>query len=211
MQLGQFSSTIVEVQNDEENDDSLHHEPQNSRSPSPERLDPPPPAEQFCLLNIRQQFVYVKPILNAIIEGRYSPIRDRHENFMRGGRYRQSTVDLASLRGRVDPGDVERLQEIIRKAFADNGGVDDQQNSLLSSSTAQPPIIPDSTPTGVNDVNSLGESPSKDSLMTDDQDMKYASPPLTPRLLTSPAPQTPPSLPLSTTEVCLVLMRIALL
>ncbi|KAF8969590.1 hypothetical protein BDZ97DRAFT_1794071 [Flammula alnicola] len=114
--LGQFISTVVEVQNDGEDDEKIQLQDNLARrSPSPVPLDPPPSATDFLQLSIREQFVYTKNILKAILNNEYEPSRHKHTRYMNGGKQRQSVVDDASLRGRMDPQDVEHLQTYIRE------------------------------------------------------------------------------------------------
>lgn len=111
-QLGDWDSTIVEVQNDDE-DNLLERdrEPERFRSPSP--IHPPPSVEDFRLLSIREQFAYAKPVLSAILNENYPPAMQRHIDFVSGGSKRKSVVEEAGLRGQMDPRDVDALQRYV--------------------------------------------------------------------------------------------------
>lgn len=112
----------MEVQNDDDDDTSepAHELAQRLLSPTP--LDSPPPGSQFALLPIRDQFVYTKGVLRAILKNEYAPIRERQARYMKGGRHRQSLVDGASLRGKMDPRDVNDLLAFIREWCLRDGG-----------------------------------------------------------------------------------------
>ncbi|KIM48648.1 hypothetical protein M413DRAFT_34897, partial [Hebeloma cylindrosporum] len=71
--------------------------------------------EDFLELSIREQFVYTKPILKAVLMHEYEPVYDRHRRFMNGGKQRESIVSEAGLRGKMDPKDVELLQTYIKE------------------------------------------------------------------------------------------------
>ena len=114
-QLGTFESAVVEVQNDTAEDESLHEEDLDLRSPSPIPLNPPPPATDFIQLSIREQFAYTKPILEALLAAVYAPAKSKHDRFMKGGKHRQNVVNEGCLRGRMDPNDVEKLQLCIKR------------------------------------------------------------------------------------------------
>lgn len=103
---------MLEVQNDEDDDDN-DNVPQ--RSPSPDPLSPPPSMEDFLELSIREQFVYTKPILKAILMHEYEPVHDKHRRFINGGKQRQNIAAEAALRGKMDPKHVELLQSYIEE------------------------------------------------------------------------------------------------
>lgn len=95
-----------------DNEDEVSPEQDNrERSPSPLPCIPPPPGVGFTQLGIRQQFVYTKPVLQGILNEGYAPARNRHDKFIVGGQARQSVVDEAGLRGKMDPKHVAELQE----------------------------------------------------------------------------------------------------
>ncbi|KAF4614924.1 hypothetical protein D9613_002583 [Agrocybe pediades] len=181
--VGQFSSTVVEVQNDDENDDEhdRYQESSADRSPSPEMLDPPPSGGEFCLLDIRQQFAYVKPVLHAIIEDKYLPVRERHEKYMKGGRHRKAIQETAPLRGRVDPKDVESLLRMIQKTFAGSK----TPPSTFTNGKDGPP--------NASENSSIVKGSSFSSDMPNQDNVQSTSPPLSPNLLSSPAPEPPSS------------------
>lgn len=96
--------------NDDE-DEASPEQDNRERSTSPLPCDPPPPGAEFTQLGIRQQFVYTKPVLQGILNEGYAPARKRHDKFIVGGQARQSVVDEAGLRGKMDPKHVAELQE----------------------------------------------------------------------------------------------------
>ena len=102
----------MEVQNDEDDDDNDN---MLQRSPSPTPLSPPPSMEKFLQLSIREQFVYTKPILKAILMHEYEPVHDKHRQFMNGGKQREGVVAQGGLRGNMDPKHVELLQTYIKE------------------------------------------------------------------------------------------------
>ena len=103
---------MLEVQDDEDEDED---DKVSQRSPSPAPLSPPPSMEDFVELSIREQFVYTKPILKAVLMHEYEPVYDKHRRFMNGGKQRQSIVAEAALRGKMDPKHVELLQTYIEE------------------------------------------------------------------------------------------------
>ncbi|KAG6882540.1 hypothetical protein C0993_010161 [Termitomyces sp. T159_Od127] len=113
-QLGEWDSTIVEVQNDDEDNlPEQDREPERFRSPSP--TQPPPSAEDFKHLSIREQFAYAKPVLSAILNEKFPPAIQRHTYFISGGSKRKSVVEEAGLRGQMDPRDVDALQRYVNE------------------------------------------------------------------------------------------------
>jgi len=107
-------SEISEVQDDEDNDDN-NNDKVPQRSPSPAPLSLPPSMEDFVELSIREQFVYTKPILKAILMHEYEPVHDKHRRFMNGGNQRHSVLNEAGLRGKMDPKHVELLHTYIKE------------------------------------------------------------------------------------------------
>ncbi|TFK36333.1 hypothetical protein BDQ12DRAFT_736939 [Crucibulum laeve] len=108
--LGEFESAYVDHVEDEED---ANEDNERARSPSPIARIPPPPAAEFSDLSIRQQFAYVKPVLEAILKDTYAPTRKIHVNFILGGSARKGVVDNASLRGKMDPKSVGELQKYL--------------------------------------------------------------------------------------------------
>ena len=74
-------------------------------------MDPPPSSTQFIRFDIREQFVYTKNILKALLNGAYGPAKRQHDLFIGGGFGRKSVCEDAGLRGRMDPRDVAQLQK----------------------------------------------------------------------------------------------------
>ncbi|KAG6829583.1 hypothetical protein H0H87_010824 [Tephrocybe sp. NHM501043] len=111
--LGLWESTVVEVQNDDDKEDNDELDSRRRRSPSPMPSHPPPSADEFRQLDIRQQLAYTKPVLSAILNANFSPAMRRHLGFVAGGVKRKGIVEEASLRGQMDPSDVESLQRYV--------------------------------------------------------------------------------------------------
>ncbi|KAJ7073994.1 hypothetical protein C8F01DRAFT_1098925 [Mycena amicta] len=114
--LGKIQSQYVEDEPDEEdsNDDGLFE--QMLRDVSPE-LDagPLPDGTVFCELDIRDQFVYTKPVLRAILQDAYLPARTTHEMFVAGGRRREAVVKRAGEHGMMNPKDVTLLRRFLEE------------------------------------------------------------------------------------------------
>jgi hypothetical protein len=105
-----WKSEFKDVLNDNE-EEATPVQDDRERSPSPLPCNPPPLREDFRELDIRQQFAYTKPVLQALLNQGYSPARTRHDRFIAGGKARQGVVDEAGLRGKMDPRHVAELQE----------------------------------------------------------------------------------------------------
>jgi hypothetical protein len=195
--LGKFDSAIVEVQNDNADEDEVQQDYDlASRSPSPTPLDIPPSPNEFIQLSIRQQFVYTKTVLKAIIDNTYLPSKQKHVRYMKGGKYRQSVVDDASLRGKMDPRDVEHLQIYIRAwclRDEDRTGVPFMSN-LSSGEQSVIEVDAGAAPTNLDERREIQAEPSLDDVMNSD-DKRFTSPLPTEGCPSSPAPMPPSSLP----------------
>ncbi|KAG6915330.1 hypothetical protein DXG01_012102 [Tephrocybe rancida] len=113
-QLGDWESTITEVQDDDDDDDDTNQRNNGrQRSPSPIPTIPPPTANDFRLLEMREQLAYTKPILSAVLIENFPPAMRRHTAFIAGGSKRKNIVDEASLRGQMDPNDIVTLQRCV--------------------------------------------------------------------------------------------------
>ncbi|KAG1794867.1 uncharacterized protein HD556DRAFT_1474342 [Suillus plorans] len=109
--LGEFESAVQ----DTEAPDSEDEPEVRTRSPSPKLTDPPPSADAFAELSIHAQLTYVKPVLNAILQGKYTPAGKSHDAFMRGGAARSSLMKRAAVRGGLDPNEVKQSQKLIAR------------------------------------------------------------------------------------------------
>ncbi|KAF8205606.1 hypothetical protein K438DRAFT_2014511 [Mycena galopus ATCC 62051] len=112
--LGKFESTFQEVVNDTDEPDT----PLASRRPrglSPEPLDPPPGKEEFCELTVHEQFVYAKPVLQAILRDEYPPAHAKHTQFIAGGVSKQNYLMRAAsqARGLMDPKHVDEFHHCL--------------------------------------------------------------------------------------------------
>ncbi|EKM55260.1 uncharacterized protein PHACADRAFT_255750, partial [Phanerochaete carnosa HHB-10118-sp] len=92
---------------DEETEEQL-------RAPSPPPTLPAPTAFGYEL-TIPEQFNYVKPVLVALMNGRYEPSLARHTSFMKDGRSRRSVMLDAWKRGELSPSDKDELDVCIRR------------------------------------------------------------------------------------------------
>ncbi|KAK7038176.1 hypothetical protein R3P38DRAFT_2615240 [Favolaschia claudopus] len=105
--LGKFQSLFDEVVNDT---DEPSTRSRRSLSPSPEPLNPPPDKMGFRDLSVREQFVYTKPVLQAILLNQYSPARERSEKYLTGTeKQKKEVVERASARGLMNPREVDEF------------------------------------------------------------------------------------------------------
>ncbi|KAJ7029330.1 hypothetical protein C8F04DRAFT_1116589 [Mycena alexandri] len=104
--VGKFESLFQEVVKDADVNEG-------PRGASPEPRDPPPPAQAFRDLSVREQFVYAKPVLQAILRDEYPPAHALHARYMIGGTSRKHVQEEAPKRGMMDPRDVEELQRCL--------------------------------------------------------------------------------------------------
>ncbi|CAL1705475.1 unnamed protein product [Somion occarium] len=84
------------------------------RSPSPTPTTPPPDDFAF-IYNIYEQFQYAKPILAAILQERYLPVKPRHEMFMKSEATRRKVCDTGHEKGEFTAAEVEELSAHIRR------------------------------------------------------------------------------------------------
>ncbi|KAJ7777723.1 hypothetical protein B0H14DRAFT_3508055 [Mycena olivaceomarginata] len=89
--LRNFESSFDEVVNDTDNGpvDVRHNRPCGA---SPEPVDPPLTGHVFTELGIHEQFVYTKPVLQAILRDEYAPAQEVHRQFVSGGVRGQNSV-----------------------------------------------------------------------------------------------------------------------
>lgn len=195
--MGKFDSAVVEVQNDHADEDEVQQDHDLARrSPSPTPLDIPPSPNDFIQLSIRQQFVYTKTVLKAIIDNTYMPSKEKHVRYMKGGKYRQSVVDDASLRGKMDPRDVEHLQIYIRAwCLQDENRIGVPfTNNLSSGEQSVIEVDAGAAPTNLNERREIQAEPSLDDVMNSD-DERFTSPLPTEACPSSQAPMPPSSFP----------------
>ncbi|OAX37118.1 hypothetical protein K503DRAFT_720231 [Rhizopogon vinicolor AM-OR11-026] len=112
--MGEFESAVQDIEApDSENErDELED---GERSPTPQLADSPPVADDFADLPMRAQLAYVRPVLKAILQGKYIPASKKHEAFMRGGVARSSLMKRAAVRGGLDPNEVKQSQRLISR------------------------------------------------------------------------------------------------
>ena len=76
---------------------------------------PPPNPEDFCEMPICDQFAYVKPVIKAILNETYLPVRERHQAFMRGGASRRRLQKTATGKGDLTTREVSRLGKDLQQ------------------------------------------------------------------------------------------------
>ncbi|EAU88657.1 hypothetical protein CC1G_01030 [Coprinopsis cinerea okayama7 len=112
--MGKVESTTKDTYDDDENEDHLKEvleSARRSQSPSPASKLPNP--ERFMRLPIRHQFAYTKPVLQAILNDEYEPVRSKREMFMKGGSGRMNVTKGSTARGMMDPMVVEELNVYV--------------------------------------------------------------------------------------------------
>lgn len=154
--LGEFESAVQ----DTETPDSEDEPEDRKRSPSPELTDPPPGADAFANLSIHAQLAYVKPVLNAILQGKYTPANKSHEAFMHGGSARSSLMKRAAVRGGLDPNEVKQSQKLIARWALGEGYARRTNVKFKPEAEVAPLPEQDSTPcltTSVTNVDRLAD------------------------------------------------------
>lgn len=139
--LGEFESAVQ----DTEASDSEDEPEDRKRSPSPKLTDPPPSADAFADLSMHAQLAYVKPVLNAILQGKYTPASKSHEAFMRGGAARSSLMKRAAVRGGLDPNEVKQSQKLITRWALGEGYARRTNLKFKPQAEVAPPPEQDST------------------------------------------------------------------
>lgn len=139
--LGEFESAVQ----DTEAPDSEDEPEDRKRSPSPKLTDPPPGAGAFTDLSMHAQLAYVKPVLNAILQGKYTPASKSHEAFMRGGAARSSLMKRAAVRGGLDPNEVKQSQKLIARWALGEGYARRANVEFKPKAEVAPPLEQDST------------------------------------------------------------------
>ena len=81
-------------------------------SPAPEM---PVPVAFASELSVEEQFCYVKPVLEAILTGRYEPAKHKHVGFMKGGKQCNAVTAAAWKRGEVSIEEKAKLSMCIRQ------------------------------------------------------------------------------------------------
>ncbi|KAG2154081.1 hypothetical protein DEU56DRAFT_952149, partial [Suillus clintonianus] len=140
--MGEFESAVQ----DNEAPDSEDEPEDRKLSPSPQLTDPPPGADAFADLSIHAQLAYVKPVLNAIIQGKYTPAIKSHEAFMRGGAARSALMKRAAIRGGLDANEVKQSQRLIARWALGEGYARRANVAIESEVEAAPPPEKDSAP-----------------------------------------------------------------
>ncbi|TRM59213.1 hypothetical protein BD626DRAFT_572800 [Schizophyllum amplum] len=107
--LGQLSSG----QEDRDDGTAFLHATDADRSPSPEPDDPPPDPRDFASLDLREQWVYTKTVLRAILLDEYAPTKEQNCTFHTTDAKRKKMGEQASAHGNLTPKEVERLRDYI--------------------------------------------------------------------------------------------------
>jgi len=76
---------------------------------------PPPNPKDICEMPIRDQFAYIKPVIKAILNETYLPVRERHQAFMRGGASRRRLQKTATGKGDLTTREVSRLGKVLQQ------------------------------------------------------------------------------------------------
>ncbi|KAK7693919.1 hypothetical protein QCA50_003493 [Cerrena zonata] len=103
----------VEVDDPPQSQEYTDGAPLDIRSSSPVPELPPP--EDFAFTPIPEQFRYVKPILTAILQEKYSPVKRRHKLFMGSAATRKKVCDTGHEKGELRAAEVEQLSTCIRR------------------------------------------------------------------------------------------------
>jgi hypothetical protein len=80
---------------------------------SPEPTLPVPSPEDFIQLSIPQQFAYVKPVLIATLHGSYEPAKQRHSDFIKGGKHREGVKKNVVMRGNISVEEVRKFTQYL--------------------------------------------------------------------------------------------------
>lgn len=110
-QLGEIQYCApVDDGRDESDDEEMEV---SDRHPSPASSAPPCTREEFCGLDLHQQFGYTKGVLQAVLNNSYPPVKPRHERFMKGGKERAALDREASLKGVMTSKEVSKLTKLL--------------------------------------------------------------------------------------------------
>jgi hypothetical protein len=110
-QVGTWSSSYREDSGSEsEEDDDIEDD---NRPPSPEPVMPVPSPDVFKTLSIPQQFACDKPVLVATLNDAYEPAKQRHADFIKGGKHRVAVHENVTLRGNIPIEDWEALADCL--------------------------------------------------------------------------------------------------
>ena len=116
--LGESEGNYGLDEEERDADDVLRSEPIDEDEDTLRASTPPPsipPPKFFETLDIEEQFEYVKPILVAILQDKYAPVRPRHDAFMGSVASRQHVVDTNQLSGDLRGYELENLGPLIRR------------------------------------------------------------------------------------------------
>jgi len=110
-QLGQYVNDEEETDVDSDDDHAQYETYVDEHAV----LTPPPDPKDFCEMPIRDQFAYIKPVIQAILNETYLPVRERHEAFMRGGASRRRLQKTATGKGDLTTREVSRLGKVLQQ------------------------------------------------------------------------------------------------
>lgn len=86
---------------------------ESDRRPSPVPTSSPCTRDEFCGLDLHQQFGFTKEVLQAVLNNSYLPVQPRHEMFMKGGKERAALDKDASLKGVMTSKEVSKLTKLL--------------------------------------------------------------------------------------------------
>ena len=160
---------------------------QARRCSSPIPADPPPSAEEFAELPIREQFVYTKGVLKAILNYEYAPAKEKHRKYMAQGAQQKAVVGNAGLRGKVSPSDVDDIQQYLDYwVLRDEGRQQEPCQTAETKATA-----PKEDALVVAQAAAIDQSSPPDAATTESEGMDVDKPIEEP--VPSPAPTQPPT------------------
>ncbi|KAF7322299.1 hypothetical protein HMN09_00007500 [Mycena chlorophos] len=115
--VGKFESQYDEDTADEEvskEDEDFFEQRLRDVSPEPQ-ANPLPDGPTFSELDPRDQFVYTKPVLRAILRDEYPPAKETHDLFIAGGKKRDVVVKRAGEHGMMNPTDVTLFRRFLEE------------------------------------------------------------------------------------------------
>lgn len=106
-------------------------DPSDLRDPSPPPRGLLPSKDDFMQLEIREQFAYVKPVLQAILRNEYRPTKAKFERFLANDKVFMSNLNKSSaMSGMIVPSDIFLLTSYL-KWWALRGEVDTQRKDSV--------------------------------------------------------------------------------
>jgi len=109
----------------------------SSKKPFPDPTNPTPHHDGFYAVPMEEQFVYIMPILELIVENRYPPASDRHSMFLRGGKSRSQLSQSAGANGTLYKLEVDKLLACIVQWLRQRSGDTSTSTPILMDSELQ--------------------------------------------------------------------------